>query len=85
MSNVTPMFLYINSINIGSQLYFSVIHTHTHTHTQTTSLVVGHTQRKIVAGPMTHTVNLGTWEVEIWRIAVQGQPKQVVPETASPK
>jgi hypothetical protein len=28
---------------------------------------------------------LGTWEAEIWRIEVQGQPGQTVPKIPSPK
>jgi hypothetical protein len=30
-------------------------------------------------------VILATWEVEIWKIVVQGHPRQIVQETTSPK
>jgi hypothetical protein len=35
--------------------------------------------------PMAHACNLATCEAEIGRIAIQGQPRQIVCETLSPK
>jgi hypothetical protein len=31
------------------------------------------------------SVILATWEAKIWKNAVLGQPREIVPETSSPK